>query len=329
MLLCFAATMGGLWIWLSLSYLIVFTFILDRSFKISVPATSDNETLEDADRLSFFLGICHFLMLALAVWVLTNTSFDLSQKVALFVSFGMFFGQISNSNAHELIHRGDRHLFELGKWIYISLLFGHHTSAHRLIHHKYVATPDDPNSAAYGQSFYRFFPDAWIGSFTAALEAETQRITQTKTKRIHPYIAYCLGGLLFACMAFFLGGAKGVAIFLGLAFYAQLQLMLSDYVQHYGLRRALLPNGQYESVNERHSWDSPHWFSSLTMLNAPRHSGHHTTPSKAFPALPVPNAAMSPLLPASLPVMGAIALSPRLWRKVMDHRVKHWHPDLK
>ncbi|MDO5644030.1 MAG: fatty acid desaturase, partial [Paracoccus sp. (in: a-proteobacteria)] len=93
----------------------------------------------------------------------------------------------------------------------------------------------------------------------------------------------------------------------------------SDYVQHYGLGRRVR-DGRVEPVGPRHSWDAPHPFSSLAMVNAPRHSDHHAHPARPYPALRL-DAGTRPMLPFSLPVMGAMALLPPVWRRVMDRRV--------
>ena len=81
-------------------------------------------------------------------------------------------------------------------------------------------------------------------------------------------------------------------------------------------------NGKPVPVNARHSWNSPHWFSSAVMLNAPRHSDHHAHPSRTFDTLIIPED--SPMLPRSLPMMATLALFPRRWRKVMDPLAAKW-----
>jgi alkane 1-monooxygenase len=85
---------------------------------------------------------------------------------------------------------------------------------------------------------------------------------------------------------------------------------LSDYVQHYGLRRAA-----GERVATAHSWNAPQWFSSSLMLNAPRHSDHHAHPTRPYPALRLEDDA--PILPWPLPLACFVALIPRLWRRKM------------
>ena len=243
------------------------------------------------------------------------------EGVALFLAAGLFFGQVGNANAHELIHRGGRGFRLLGKWVYISLLFGHHCSAHRLVHHRFVATRKDPNSARLGESYYRFAIRAWIGSFRAGLRAENQRL-ERKAIWLHPYFDYVVGAGICLVFSYGIAGMTGVLTHLGLAAYAQSQLLISDYVQHYGLQRAALPNGKLEPVNDSHSWNAPHWFSGHLMLNAPRHSDHHAHPLRPFPELGL--SPQAPTLPYSLPAMSVLALVPPLWRQIMDPMVEEW-----
>ena len=138
-----------------------------------------------------------------------------------------------------------------------------------------------------------------------------------------PYVFYVLGAAASLCAAYALAGRDGVLGLVLVSAYAQVQLMLSDYVQHYGLQRRTLPDGRVEPTGPAHSWNAPHWYSSAMMLNAPRHSAHHARPATAFPQLDLDDRTM-PMLPHSLPVMAVLALVPPLWRKVMDKRVDRW-----
>ena len=72
---------------------------------------------------------------------------------------------------------------------------------------------------------------------------------------------------------------RGAVVWAALGLHAQVQILLSDYVQHYGLRRAEV-QGRPVPVAAGHSWNAPHWFSSAFMLNAPRHSDHHAHPAR-------------------------------------------------
>lgn len=320
-LIAAAALVGGGWSWAALGYLTILAAALDEAVALTLPDDQKDREFPAANALSVLLAMAHFCLLGLAVVGLAGDWLTSAEKAALFFSAGWFFGQVSNSNAHELIHRGSRLLHRLGKWVYISLLFGHHASAHPLVHHVHVATDRDPNSARLGMSYYRFLPRAWIGSFRAGLAAESARLDRANLPNWHhPYVHYVGGAFAFGLAALVLAGPAGAVWYVMLAGFAQSQLMLSDYVQHYGLRRQIQDNGKAEPVGPSHSWNAPHWFTTSLMLNAPRHSDHHAHPARAYPELRLTDD--MPMLPRSLPVMGALALMPRTWRRIMDPRVR-------
>ncbi len=324
-LLVAAAVWGGGYVWLALGYLTLFTFVMDQLGHLVADPQSPKSEFPAADQLSAALALAHFGLLGLAVYALSSDAFDPAHRAGLFLAFGLFFGQVSNSNAHELIHRSKKHLYLLGKLMFISLLFGHHTSAHPRIHHRFVATDKDPNSARRGESFYHFAPRAWAGSFRAGLREETKVMAATGRPLLrHPYVDYIGGAALFLLAAYLIGGPGGVLALILLAGYAQMQLLLSDYVQHYGLTRQRDARGRVEPVSPRHSWNAPHWFTSLMMLNSPRHSDHHAHPGKRYPELDLPAQSEAPMLPYGLPAMATLALFPRLWRRVMDKRLSRW-----
>jgi alkane 1-monooxygenase len=244
------ALFGGLWVWAALGYITLLAFSLDQLAAIAQNPAAPDAEFPAADRLSVVLALGHFALLILAILGLSGaTGLGFGERFALFMGAGLFFGQISNSNAHELIHRGNRALHRLGMWVYISLLFGHHTSAHPLVHHRYVASPQDPNSARPGESFYRFAPRAWIGSFRAGYRAENARLARVERHAFwqNPYALYIGGAAGIALLVFAATGPAGLLAYIALAAYAQMQLLLSDYVQHYGLNRAEV-NGKLEPV---------------------------------------------------------------------------------
>lgn len=313
---------GGVWVWAGFLWVAIVSQSIDTLAARALPDPTD-DAAPGADAVSLLLAGAHLVLLATTLAALSGWTADLAplSRIALFLGTGMFMGQVSNANAHELIHRGSRLLFRAGALVYVTLLFGHHVSAHRLVHHRHVATPADPNTARLGESFWRFFPRAWIGSFRKGLQAE-RALSARQPGRLNPYLVWIGGGLAcIALVAVTLGG-RAALTYLTLCLYAQMQLMLSDYVQHYGLLREIAPDGRPQPVDARHSWDAPHLLSSLTLVNAPRHSDHHAHPGRPYPALRLDRDGFPrPLLPYSLPVMGAMALVPPLWRRVMDRRV--------
>ncbi len=319
-LLGIGSVVGGVWIYLALGYLTVFAFAMDEVLGLAADPAAPDREFPAANLLSVVLALVHFPLLGLAVFALSGgVGLGLAEKVAVFFAAGLFFGQVSNSNAHELIHRSRAPLYQLGKWVFISHLFGHHASAHRLVHHRYVGTADDPSSAPLGMGFYRFAFRAWVGSFKQGFRAENRVRMAGDYGGVHPYSIYVSGALVMLGVSAVIGGIGGVAAYVGLASYASMQLLLSDYVQHYGLRRGVLSDGKPAPVAARHSWNAPHRFTGWLMLSAARHSDHHAHPARAFPALDIDDDV--PTLPRSLAVMGLIALMPWRWHRIMDGRV--------
>ncbi|MCT4607917.1 MAG: alkane 1-monooxygenase [Pelagimonas sp.] len=311
--------LGGTWALLSLLYITVFTFVMDRLALFEAPDIPEGSEFPAGNALLVFLGGAMFTLQFAGVWMIAASEAAALDKILIFFALSLFLGQVCTPAAHELIHRTARGLRRLGVAMYCWILFGHHSSAHVLVHHVHAASANDPNSARKGEGFYRFALRAWRGSFLRGWQAETKR----HKRGLHPYRVYGLWSLFSLGLAFVIAGWAGVAVLFALSSYAQIQLLLSDYVQHYGLRRRALPSGRLEPVGPQHSWNAPHGFSAALMLNAPRHSDHHTHPLHPYPALELDRTAM-PILPHSLPVMAVLALAPPIWRRVMDPRVARW-----
>ncbi len=321
-LLGLGLTQGGLWAGAALFYITVFTFFMDKIAALAAPDAPEGAEFPAGHGLSVLLGLVHFPLLYAGTASVAADGHSVVERALLFFGLALFLGQVSNSNAHELIHRAARWPRRLGVAVYVSLLFGHHASAHPRVHHVHAATDRDPNSARLGEGFWRFAARAWRGSFREGLRAETALRARTR-RGLHPYVLYGAGALVSLAAVAALVGPAGLLVYLGLCLYAQLQLLLSDYVQHYGLRRGMGETGKPAPIGPGHSWNAPQGFSSGLMLNAPRHSDHHANPARSYPGLRLDREAM-PILPHSLPVMAVIALVPPLWRRVMDGRARAW-----
>ncbi len=95
-----------------------------------------------------------------------------------------------------------------------------------------------------------------------------------------------------------------------------------NYVEHYGLTRALRPGGRYEPVGPQHSWNAAQTASNWLLINLQRHSDHHVAPMRPYPLLR--NRAEAPALPHGYPVMTVLAMAPPLWRARMHPRLDAW-----
>jgi alkane 1-monooxygenase len=311
-LLALGATLGGVWPLLAVLYMSAAAVTLDL-LAPRIAGTAPDREFPLANALLVALGCLALAALPLLTLAIASPGpLTLSDRIGLFVAAGLWFGQVGHPAAHELIHR-PRPLFWLGATLYTALLFGHHTSAHRLVHHRFVASRDDPNTARAGESFYRFLPRAWAGSFRQGWAAETA--LRKGHARLHPYALYISGAVLALSLGYLIAGLPALLVWAGLGLHMGSQILLSDYIQHYGLTRTTSPDGKLAPVTAAHSWNTAHPYSSALMLNAPRHSDHHAHPSRPYPALRLPGDA--PMLPWPLPLAGLIALYPPLWHRRM------------
>ncbi len=308
--------------WAALFYMTLFVALADQLLPQATTAALPDAEFPAADALLALIGFCALVLLPYGVQALVTDGPSFATRLAGGLALGLWLGQVAVPAAHELIHRGSFRFVRLGVAVYTVLLFGHHASAHRLVHHRLVATPDDPNTAREGEGFYRFFRRAWLGSFRAGLAAENRLRRERRHLRgwsgaLHPYAVYLGGAATVLALAFALGGWPAIAVWVALALHAQGQLLLSDYVQHYGLTRDRLPDGTPAPPTAAHSWNAAHWLSGHMTLNAARHSDHHLNPARPFPVLRLPPADQAPRLPWSLPTACTLALVPPLWRRAV------------
>ena len=142
--------------------------------------------------------------------------------------------------------------------------YGHFRIEHNRGHHTWVSTPEDPASARYGELIYRFAARELPGAFRRGWLQEAERL-QRRGKSAWSFENEILQGYAFTfAVAAGLIAAFGLKLALFLAahhFIGWYSLTQANYVEHYGLLRQTLPNGRYEPVQPRHSWNTNHIFS--------------------------------------------------------------------
>jgi alkane 1-monooxygenase len=320
-LIALGATVWGFAGVLALIWLTLVAAGMDRL--LDPPSHEDADHGPWSDRLALALGLTHPVLIVLVLMALGDGRLSFGETLALILALASFMGQVSHPNAHELIHRKPALPRAIGAMVYTSVGFGHHVSAHRLVHHRHVGTTDDPNTPRPGESFWAYLPRAWVGSFHAGLDCEVARL-ERQGRRAHilntPYALWTLGGFAALGLALWIAGPAGGLVMMLLWVLFGAQVLMSDYIQHYGLQRLDLPNGRREAVAPHHSWNAPSGFSSYLMMTAPAHSEHHMHPDRPYDRLD-PRGDV-PMLPHPLPIMAALALIPPVWRRVMDGRAR-------
>ena len=269
-----------------------------------------------------------FATLFWAIWYATRAEhLGTAELIGLFFGIGVVTGTMGINYSHELMHQKSRIERAFGDWLLAMVLYSHFRSEHLLVHHRYVGTPRDPVTARYNENFHRFFARVLRQCLVSAFRAEQEKLAKKDrswTDLANPFYRYALLQALMLGLAFALGGFTGVGLFLLQAFIAIWHLELVNYVEHYGLTRKHLGDGKYEHVQPRHSWNAAHKASNWLLINLQRHSDHHYKPNRRFPLLQNYTQDEAPQLPHGYAVMTTAALIPRLWRRMMNPRVRRW-----
>ena len=233
--------------------------------------------------------------------------------------------------AHELMHRSGARPRALAEVLMTLVLYAHFSVEHVLGHHRIVGTREDPATARRGETVFAFVPRSVFGGLVSAWRLESRRVARlaerASTKQRGVLVRWLADrrfryGLTQTSLLIFVGlafGPRGLGLFVGQALGAVLLLELINFVEHYGLTRALV-NGRPERTREQHSWNSRHRLTSAMLFHLTRHSDHHHEASRPYHLLRARPCA--PELPAGYPTMVLLSLVPPLWRKVMDPRAE-------
>ncbi|WP_338893631.1 alkane 1-monooxygenase [Rhodococcus sovatensis] len=276
------------------------------------------------------------LVIACYLWTADNLSWlgidgglGLISKIGLAISIGVM-GGVGINTAHEMGHKKDSLERWLSKVTLAQTFYGHFYIEHNRGHHVRVATPEDPASSKFGESFWRFLPRSVWGSLKSSWQIEKTRMERlgkpTWNIRNDVLNAWLMSVVLFGVLT----AVFGVSIlpFLVIqAVYGFSLLETVNYLEHYGLLRAKTASGRYERCAPAHSWNSDHIVTNIFLYHLQRHSDHHANPTRRYQTLRSMEGA--PNLPSGYASMISLAYFPPIWRKVMDHRVlEHYRGDI-
>ena len=236
---------------------------------------------------------------------------------------------------HELIHRRSTWERRIGEFLLASASYPQYATEHVYIHHAMVGTPSDVGSAPKGESFWRYFPKEVASNLVHSWRVAGERLARRGLPRWHysnPFWRYGMGLAFWYGLVFLMGGIWAVPVFAFLGLSCVFSMKISNYFQHYGLRRVRLPNGRWEKVMPRHSWDADWKFTNWMLFNMQRHADHHAVASRQYPLLQISNRDESPELPGTYADMMNIVLRPKRWFEKMDPLVdqwrKHFYPEI-
>jgi alkane 1-monooxygenase len=265
-----------------------------------------------------------------SAWMLARGGLDWAGTLGLTTSLGIVTGGVGISVAHELGHKNTSLERFLAKLSLLPVAYGHFFVEHNRGHHVRVATPEDPASARYGESFYAFYPRVLVGSIRSAWDIEKRRLSAQGHSAWHwrnDNLQTWGGSLvLYVVLAAWVGWSVLPLLVLQ-ALYGSSLLESINYVEHYGLLRQKRADGRYESCRPEHSWNNNHIVTNLFLYHLQRHSDHHAHASRSYQALR--HFDECPALPAGYATMIVLAYVPPLWFRVMNPRVSaHYGGDI-
>ena len=262
---------------------------------------------------------------------LTNFSLDLLHTreavntldaIFLVALSGLFIGIMGTVPGHELSHR-TKEKFDMfmANWL-LSLSWDcAFAIEHVYGHHKNVGLSKDPATAKRGENIYSFIikaivqeqKDAWIIEYER-LQRKGLSLISLKNRMISGYSR----SIIFTILSCFIGGLKGMMIFLLCAFIAKALLEVINYTEHYGLVRV-----EGERVSPRHSWNSNSIMSSIYLYNVTRHSSHHEKANLKYWELKAYDSA--PMMPHGYLTMLYLAIfMPFYFHRIMAKKLIDW-----
>ena len=321
--------LGGVWTLLPVAVLLGVLPIVDWIGGLNLRNPGEDEPELSAN--PWFRAITwawvpvQYVMILWVASVVASQSLTPVELVGLTLSVAIIAGTIGITFAHELVHRPGTFELALGEILLTSTSYTHFAIEHVYGHHRWVGTPEDPATARFGESLYRFLPRCIAGSVASAWRFEADRLAKRGRGAWHPsnrMLRYAVEQVIwYTLVASFFGGRAALFVAAQSAIAFSL-LETINYIEHYGLERAQIAPGRYERIAPWHSWNSSHRVSNWLLINLARHSDHHLVASKRYQVLEHVDAA--PQLPAGYGTMFLAAMCPPVWRRLMDPRVVEW-----
>lgn len=297
------------------------------------PPESAVATLERDRYYRVLVYIAVLIEYGIFIWgfaMIANGGLAWYEQLGLAVSIGGVTG-VSINTAHELGHKTDPFERWLSKLALAPVAYGHFFVEHNRGHHVRVATPEDPASARFGETFWEFLPRTVFGSLRSAWDLEKKRLARSGqgpwTWRNDNLQSWAMTLVLYGALTAWLGWV--IVPFLAIqAVYGFSLLESVNYVEHYGLCRQKQPDGRYERCQPHHSWNSNHIVTNLFLYHLQRHSDHHANPTRSYQSLR--HFDESPQLPSGYASMILVAYVPWLWFRLMDPKVvAHYRGDMR
>lgn len=310
---------------------LLFAFVLFPILELLLPIDKENYTEPEVknrlknklfDVLLYLNVPIVYGSLVFTLYKISHVNLSLFEIIGMTISLGIILGSNGINVAHELGHR--EKLFEriLGKILLIPSHYTHFFIEHNHGHHLDVSTPKDPSTAKYNQNLYAFWFQTVFGTYIKAWQIQ-KKLNQSDNRSFfslkNDMFWFTLIQISYLILLFFFFGSVGLFVALLAGIVGFLLLETINYIEHYGLKRNLLPSGRYERVSEKHSWNSNHVLGRIVLYELTRHSDHHYKSQKKYQILEYHD--VSPQMPFGYPTSIVISFFPPLWFAVMNKRI--------
>ena len=310
---------------------VVFAFGVLPILELFFPTDEKNYTqneIENKLKNRFYdvlLYLNVFIVYGILFFVLYKVStvqISLHEIIGTVLSLGIVLGSNGINVAHELGHREKLYERILGKLLLIPSHYTHFFIEHNYGHHLHVSTPEDPSTAKYNQWLYNFWIQTVFGTYSKAWKIQ-KKLNQMENRSIfslkNDMFWFTIIQISYLILIYYFIGKVGFLVALLAGVVGFLLLETINYIEHYGLKRNLLPSGRYERVSEKHSWNSNHILGRIMLYELTRHSDHHYKSQKKYQILEYHD--VSPQMPFGYPTSMVLALFPPVWFAVMNKRI--------
>nr|WP_295900512.1 alkane 1-monooxygenase [uncultured Bdellovibrio sp.] len=318
------AALGGPWTFLGAAGVFVFHPLIDNLLL-------KNKKVPDQRPASLWslvllISALPFLCVFGFVGILSSLKASSYELVGLMLSFGTIMGLLGINTAHELVHRKEKELQQLGFGLLSLVNFSHYGVEHVFGHHKNVGTLEDPATARRNEWIYFYFVRSYFKGLWESFFIEHRRLRQKGFWHVfkNRIVGWGLLQIFITLSIYALYGTQALFFWIGQSLVAILLLQTVDYIEHYGLVRRKNSDGLYEGVKAKHSWDSYQAFTNYALINLGYHSHHHLKATLPFTELHEQDEAMK--LPYGYSVMALMAFVPPLYFTVMNPRLPQENP---
>jgi len=274
------------------------------------------------DGLIYFFVPIQFFLLFFFLFKMSLVSELNYVAIGHIIAMGLSCGIFGINVAHELGHRNTWYEKFFSKALLMTSLYMHFFIEHNYGHHQNVSTDIDAASARKGESIYAFYLRSILFGWISAWYIE-DKLLNRKGKNffsIHnEMILFSFIQLFFLAVIYYF---LGLWPLLGFCFSALIGILLLEtinYIEHYGLRRRIKENGDYERTMPIHSWNSNHPIGRILLFELSRHSDHHYIASRKYQLLR--HFDESPQMPTGYPGMMLLCLVPPFWFRFIHKKI--------